>query len=251
MSPDFRAHPEFGYLCLSQSFRRNARNVLGCAVATGVVAGALVLWVHDDPADGALTIARINEAPSSVDTIYTVDQAGTTAERSDQPASVKVACEGDNWSYVEGKCVVRRAPKPASLASATDAPQIATIPANPSALPSPVASPPAPKRESAAIAAKAIEPPSTEPTEQSVPLQKAGRRPPRSQVTGREADRTNSGWRENKRSARTYASSGDRPRQMPAQKSAMKWARQLQECIGAVRCPAGEQLLRAFLSGGI
>jgi hypothetical protein len=251
MSPDFRAHPEFGYLCLSQSFRRKARNVLGSAVAAGVVAGALVLWVRDDPGDGALTIARINEAPSSVDTMSKVDQTGTTAERSDQPASVMVACEGDNGIYVDGKCVVRRAPKPASLASATDAPQITAVPANPSALPMPVASPSAPKRESAAIAAKAIEPTSAEPMGQSAPLQKAGRRPPRSQVTGREVDRMNSGSREDKRIARTYASSGDRPRQMPAQKSAMKWARQLQECIGAVRCPAGEQLLRAFLSGGI
>ena len=37
MSPDFRAHPEFGYFCLSQKFRRKARNVLASSVAVGVV----------------------------------------------------------------------------------------------------------------------------------------------------------------------------------------------------------------------
>jgi hypothetical protein len=87
-------------------------------------------------------------------------------------------------------------------------------------------------------------------------VQKAERKPPRSQIAGREANRMNSGSRDGRvreaqRSARTYASSDDRPRQMPAQNSPMKWARQLQDCIGAVRCRAGEQLLRTLMSGGI
>ena len=75
MSPDFRAHPEFGYFCLSQSFRRKARNALASSVAVGMVAGALVLWARDNPGDDALTIARINEVPASIDTVSTVDQA--------------------------------------------------------------------------------------------------------------------------------------------------------------------------------
>jgi hypothetical protein len=258
MSPAFRAHPEFGYFCLSQSFRRKARNVLASTVAVGVVAGALVLWAHDDQGDGALTIARVNDVPSSVDTVSTVDQAtaATTAEKPDPPAVAKAACGGDNWAYLDGKCVARRAPKPGSLAAATDGPPIAAVPVNPSALPSPVAVPPAPKREDAAIAAKATEPVSAEPIGQSTSVQKAVRKPPRSQIGGHDLDRMNSGSRdgrsrEDKRSARTYAASDDHPQQMPSQKSAMRWARQLQECIGAVRCRAGEQLLRAILSGGI
>jgi hypothetical protein len=258
MSPAFGAHPEFGYFCLSQSFRRKARNVLVSTVAVGVVAGALVLWARDDQGDGALTIARVDDVPSSIDATSVVDQATatTTAERTDPPAVAKAACDGDNWTYLDGKCVMRRAPKPGSLAAATDKPEIAPIPANASSLPSPAATPPAPKREDAAIAAKATEPASFEPIGQTAPVQKAGRKTLRSQAGGRDQDRTNSisrdgRSREHQRSARTYTSSDDRSRQMPSQTSAMRWARQLQECIGAVRCRVGEQLLRAFLSGGI
>ena len=137
MSPNFRAHPEFGYFCLSQKFRRKARNVLASSVAVGVVAGALVLWAHDNPGDDALTIARVNEAPANIDTM-SMDQAttATTAQRSGPPAGTKAAaCDGDNWTYIEGKCVVRRAQRPGSLASATDSPQIAAAPANPNAPP--------------------------------------------------------------------------------------------------------------------
>ena len=259
MSPDFRAHPEFGYFCLSQSFRRKARNLLASTVAVGLVAGALVLWARDDQRDDALMIARVNEVPADVDMMSRVDQAtaATTAQRSGPPTGVKAAaCDGDNWTYIDGKCVIRRAHKPGSLASATDGPQIAAVPANPRALPLPVAALPAPKPEDAAVTARTAEPAAAEPIGPSTPVQKAGRKPPRSQISGREPDRPNFGSRdgrarEDQRSARTYASSDDRPRQMPAQKSAMRWARQLQECIGAVRCRAGEQLLRAFLSGGI
>jgi hypothetical protein len=136
MSPDFRTHPEFGYFCLSQSFRRKARNLLASTVAVGVVAGALVLWARDDQRDDALMIARVNEVPADVDMMSRVDQAtaATTAQRSGPPTGVKAAaCDGDNWTYIDGKCVIRRAHKPGSLASATDGPQIAAVPANPRA----------------------------------------------------------------------------------------------------------------------
>jgi hypothetical protein len=255
MSPNFRAHPEFGYFCLSQSFRRKARNALLSTVAAGVVATGFMLWSRDDPHEGALAIASVNEAPASAATMSTVVRAAsaTTAEGLDPPASSKATCEGDNWTQVDGKCVVRRAHKPGSLASATEGPQIAVVPANPNTPPLPVAALPAPKRENAAVAAKETEPPSAA---QSPPAQKAGRRTPRSQTAGRGPDRASAGSRdarsrEDQRNARTYASSEDSPRQMPGPKSAMKWARQLQDCIGAVRCRAGEQLMRAFLSGGI
>ena len=259
MSPDFRAHPEFGYFCLSQKFRRKARNVLASSVAVGMVAGALALWARDNPGDDALTIVRVNEVPANIDAVSTVEQAtaATTAQRSGPPAGVKAAaCDGDNWTYVDGKCVMRRAQRPGSLAAATDSPQIAAVPADPSAPPAPVAASPATKREDATVAARKTEPAPAELIGPSTPVQKAERKPPRSQIAGREANRMNSGSRDGRvreaqRSARTYASSDDRPRQMPAQNSPMKWARQLQECIGAVRCRAGEQLLRTLMSGGI
>jgi hypothetical protein len=256
MSPDFRAHPEFDYFCLSKSFRRKARKALLSTVAAGVVAGGFVLWARDDPHEGALAIVSIHEAPASADTMSTVVRAAsaTTAERLDPPASSKATCDGDNWTQVDGKCVVRRTHKPGSPVSATEGPQIAAVPANPSTPPLPVAAPP--KRDNAAVAAKETEPASAAPAGQQPPAQKAGRRTPRSQTAGRGPDRASAGSRdarsrEDQRSARTYASSEDSPRQMPGPKSAMKWARQLQDCIGAVRCRAGEQLLRAFLSGGI
>jgi hypothetical protein len=253
MSP--RAHPEFGYFCLSQSFRRKARKALLSTVAVAVVAGGFVLWARDDPHEGALTIVSVNEAPASADTMSTVVRA-TTAERLDPPASSKATCDGDNSTQVDGKCVVRRTHKSGSLASATEGPQIAAVPANPGTPPLPVAAPPAPKRDNAAVAAKETEPASAAPVGQPPPAQKAGRRTPRSQMAGRGADSASAGSRDarsrkDQRSARTYASSEDSPRQMPGPKSAMKWARQLQDCIGAVRCRAGEQLMRAFLSGGI
>jgi len=259
MSPDFRAHPEFGYFCLSQKFRRKARNVLASSVAVGIVAGGVALWARDNPGDDALTIARMNEVPANIDAVSTVEQAtaATTAQRSGPPAGVKAAtCDGDNWTYVDGKCVVRRAQRPGSLAAAIDSPQIAALPADPSAPPAPVAAPPATRREDATVAARKTEPAPAELIGPSTPVQKAERKPPRSQIAGREEKRMNSGSRDGRvreaqRSARTYASSDDRPRQMPAQNSPMKWARQLQDCIGAVRCRAGEQLLRTLMSGGI
>ncbi len=260
MSPHFRAHPEFGYFCLSQSFRRNARKALLSTVAVAVVAGGFVLWARDDPHEGALTIASVNEAPTSADTMSTVVRAGSarTTERLDPPASSKAACDGDNWTQVDGKCVPRRVHKAGSLASATEGSQIAVAPANPGIPPLPVAAPPALKRDNAAVAARETEAEaaSAAPVGQPPLTQKAGRRTPRSQIAGRGPDRASIGSRdarsrEDQRSARGYASSEDKPRQMTGPKSAMKWARQLQDCIGTVRCRAGEQLMRAFLAGGI
>ena len=255
MSPDFRAHPELGYFCLSRSFRRKARNAVISTVALGVLGGALVLWARDDPHDDAVTIARIVDVPSSLDTISTVDQAtaAPTAEKPDPQAGIKAACAGENWIYLDGVCVMRRANKPASLAAAMDGPQIAALPAGAGALP--VAAPSSgARREDTAVEARASAPAATEPARQSSPGQKTARKTPRSQIGAREPDRANSVSRdrsdENHRRARSYASTDDRP-QIPSQKSATRWARQLQECIGAIRCRAGEQLLRAFLSGGI
>src|SRR3954462_11443811 len=132
MSP--RAHPEFGYFCLSQSFRRKARKALLSTVAVGVVAAGFVLWARDDSHKGALTIVSINEAPASADTMSTVVRAAaaTNVERLYSPANSKATCDGDNWTQVDGKCVVRRTHKSGSLASATEGPQIAAVPADPS-----------------------------------------------------------------------------------------------------------------------
>ena len=131
MSPAFRAHPEFGYFCLSRSFRRKARNVLLSTVAAGVIAGGFVLWTRDDPHEGPQTVVSINEVPASADTMPTVVRAASapTAERLDPPAGSKATCDGDNWTQVDGKCVVRKAHKPGSLASAMEGPQIAALPA--------------------------------------------------------------------------------------------------------------------------
>ena len=174
MSP--RAHPEFGYFCLSQSFRRKARKALLSTVAIGVVAGGFVLWARDDPHEGAPTIVSINEAPAGAETMSTVVRAtsATTAERLDQPASSRATCDGDNWSQVDGECAVRRTHKPGSLASATEGLKIAAVPANPSTPPFPVAVPPAPKRGNAAVAAKETEPASATPVGQPPPAHKRG-----------------------------------------------------------------------------
>src|SRR3954463_11999213 len=103
MSPDFRPHPEFGYFSLSQSFRRRARKALLSTVAVGVVAGGFVLWAHDDPHEGALATASVNEAPARADAMSTVARAASasTAEKLDPPASSKATCEGDNWTQVD------------------------------------------------------------------------------------------------------------------------------------------------------
>ena len=174
MSPDFRAHPEFGYFCLSRSFRRKARNAVISTVALGVLGGALVLWARDDPHDDAVTIARIVDVPSSIDTISTVDQAtaAPTAEKPDPQAGIKAACAGENWIYLDGVCVMRRANKPASLAAAMDGPQIAALPAGAGALP--VAAPSSgARREDTAVEARASAPAATEPARQSSPGQKS------------------------------------------------------------------------------
>jgi len=258
MSPHVSAHPEFGYFCLSQSFRRKARNVLMSTVAVAVVAGTFALWEHDDAQDGAMTIASVNETAAGAGTMSTMVPAAAarTPERLDPPTTGKAACDGDGPTYVDGKCGVRRTQKPGSLASAADAPQIATVPTNPSTPPMPAAAPPAPERDAAAVAAKETEPASAVPIGQSSTVQKAGRKTPRGHIAVRAPDGTGAGSRTarsrgDQRNARTYATSEDSSRPMPGPKSAMKWARQLQDCIGAVRCRAGEQLLRAFLSGGI
>ena len=254
MSPNFRAHPEFGYFYLSQSFRRKARKALLSTFAIAVVAGGFMLWARDGPHEGALTIVSVNDAPAIADTMSTVVRAAfaTTAEKLDPPVSSKATCDGDNWTQDDGKCVVRRTHKSGSLASATEGPQIAAVPANPSTPPLPVAPPPAPKRDNAAVAAKETELASAAPVGQPPPAQKTGRRTPRSHGPDRaSAGSRDARSREDQKSARTFASSEDSPRQMPGTKSAMKWARQLQDCIGAVRCRAGDQLLRAFLSGGM
>ena len=255
MSP--RAHPEFGYFCLSQSFRRKAQKALLSTVAIGVVAGGFVLWARDDPHEGAPTIVSINEAPAGAETMSTVVRAtsATTAERLDQPASSKATCDGDNWSQVDGECAVRRTHKPGSLASATEGLKIAAVPANPSTPPFPVAVPPAP---SAAMRQSPQRRRSRRQPRQSdsrLPLSKRGdgrhaarllaaariervpghAAPNRGEINGAPA------------STRHLKTALDRPGPKPA----IKWARQLQDCIGAVRCRAGEQLLRTFLSGGI
>jgi hypothetical protein len=215
MSPDFRAHPEFGYFCLSQSFRRKARKALLSTVAAGVIAGGFVLWTRDDPHEGPQTVVSVNEAPATAKTMSTVVRAApaTTAERLDPPASSKATCDSDNWTQVDGKCVVRKTTEPGSLRLRRRGRRSLPFP--------PTQARRVAGRSSAGTQArqcgsrrKGDGAGVSRAAGQPLPAQKAGRRTPRSQTAGRGPDRASAGSRdarsrEDQRSARTYASSED------------------------------------------
>jgi hypothetical protein len=263
MSPASRAHPEFGYLCPSRSFRRVLRALLA-VTAFGTAAGAFALGGgHDLRDDRAALTASVDAAPSGAAAMPAAEPtlASATAARSRPSDRDKAACEGKTWTYLDGKCVAGRARRP-QTAAATDRPPIAAIPLGRSA-PSPpeparagegarAAPPSEPERAAeAAVAASAA----AAPAEQSAAPQDR-RKVSRDRSGGRDLAKVDGSSRvgrsrDDRRSARVHTSPGARNRQVSMPKSAMSWAKQLRGCVEAARCPAGEQLMRALFSSGI
>lgn len=302
MSPTYRAHPEFGLFCISRSFRRKILG--GLVFATlAVLAGALVLRLTPQDAGAAIS-APVNDPPPRVDPVPAAPPP--PAARAESPApreGVKTACEGDTWTYLDGKCVTGRGRKPGNVLAATDGAAIAAIPLGRSA-PPPALSPaperaadtpaepvvltsapkdgkkaspprnsdrdavlvdhdtpppaalPAPPKPERAVDAPANGPVAGEPTVSSSSASKEGRKAARHTSNGREMERMHSRLRDGRgrdeqRSARGRGAPESRDRETSAPKSAMRFARQLSECLGGARCPAGEQIMRAFMPSGM
>jgi hypothetical protein len=274
MSPAYRAHPEFGYFCLSRSFRRRALIALA-AIGFGAFVGSQVLRSGDETADsGAVVIAPVRAAAADAEAIPAVKATSPAAETPAPSEPAKSGCEGETWTYLDGKCSATRR-KPQGARGAVDVAPIATIPLGRSA-PPPAASPatakperladasatnqtssrdaapggavplptPSPTRK-AELAADpvAAAPAASQPAERS-PATKEKPKAGHGQTDSRDLDKGNSGSRDGRsarggqRSARVDAAGGTRG----AAKSSTGWERQLR---------TGENLLRAFLSPGI
>jgi hypothetical protein len=275
MSPAYRAHPEFGYFCLSRSFRRRALIALA-AIGFGAFVGSQVLRSGHESADaGAAVIAPVRAAAADAEAIPTVKAPSPAAATPASTETAKSGCEGETWTYLDGKCSASRR-KSQGARGAVDVAPIATIPLGRSA-PPPAASPatakperladasatsqtgsrdaapggavplpvPSPTRK-AELAADpvAAAPAASEPTERSVPPTNEKPKAGHGQNGSRDLDKGNSGSRDGRsarggqRSARADASAANRG----AGKSSTGWERQLR---------TGENLLRAFLSPGI
>jgi hypothetical protein len=248
MSPAYRTHPEFGYLCPSRSLRRLAWTALAVA-AFATLAGAFVLGAGRDGPDGrAAPVASVNAAPSATAAKPAAELATATATTTPRPPERgKAACEGDTWTYLEGKCVSGRMQGPRS-AAATDSPPLAALPLGRSAPPPPeparaieAAAPAAPAEPERAAPAVAAVPETAASDGPSASVPKAGKKAGKKAARGRSGARDVAGV---KGSSRV-----DRQTSMP--RSATTWAKQLQGCAEGARCPAGEQLMRALLSSGI
>src|SRR5262249_9218484 len=134
MSPAYRAHPEFGYFCLSRSFRRR---VLTALVIIGFVAfvGSLVVRSGPESGDGSASVAApVRAAVVDPEAIPTVKSATPAAETAAPPEMAKSACGGERWTYLDGKCSGSRRKLP-GLRGAVDVAPIATIPLGHSAPP--------------------------------------------------------------------------------------------------------------------
>jgi hypothetical protein len=248
MSPAYRAHPEFGYFCPSRGFRRKLLAALA-VIALGVLASAVVVGgsreSHDDasPPPAPVNAASSGAAPSSA-----VDQATATAARPGPTESPRPVCEGETWTYLDGKCIAGKAQKP--RIAAIDAPPIAAIPlgrtAPPPAATQPpakaertseaAAAPPASKSERVAEtdaappskserATEATAPAAAEPAAQSTSASKERRKASRDHAS-----------RDERRSTRAASSDNRRPR------SAMGWTKQVR---------SAEQFMRVLFSPGI
>lgn len=102
MSPD-HLHPEFGWLCPSTSLRRKARLAV-TSLALLAIVGTLALRAGREPQiEGAPIPARGEEAAPKAETAQLIIPTATT----DQPRSpqvVRVLCDEDPWSYIDGTC---------------------------------------------------------------------------------------------------------------------------------------------------
>jgi hypothetical protein len=247
MSPAYRAHPEFGYFCPSRGFRRKLFATLA-VIALAAVACAVVVGGSRDSRDDVSPPAAVNAESASAATASAVDQAPATAARPGPTESPKPVCEGETWTYLDGKCIAGKAQKP--RVAAIDSPPIAAIPLGrttpPPALPAAkaerageaVAALPAPKPERVAEAdaappsksqhaadAAATTPAAAEPAVQSTSASKERRKASRDRAS-----------RDERRSTRVASSDNRKPR------SATGWTKQVR---------SAEQFMRVLFSSGI
>src|SRR5215475_3122315 len=125
MSPAYRTHPEFGYFCPSRGFRRKLLAALAM-IAVGALASVVVVGGSRESRDDASPPpAPVNAASSSAATPSTVDQATAAAARPGSAESPKPVCEGETWTYLDGKCIAGKTQKP--RVAAIDSPPIAAL----------------------------------------------------------------------------------------------------------------------------
>jgi hypothetical protein len=242
MAPAYRAHPEFGYFCPSRGFRRKLLAALA-VIGLGALASAVVVGGSRESRDDASPPpAPINAASSNAATPPGVDQATATAARPGPTEGHRPVCEGETWTYLDGKCITDKAQK---RIAAIDSPPIAAIPLGRTAPPPAAAQPPA-KSERASEAAAAppaskservAETAATEPAATATPAAAAE---PAVQSTSASKERRKvareRASRDERRSARTAASDNRKP------KSATGWTKQVR---------SAEQFVRALFTPGI
>ena len=242
MAPAYRAHPEFGYFCPSRGFRRKLLAALA-VIGLGALASAVVVGGSRESRDDASPPpAPINAASSNAATPPGVDQATATAARPGPTEGHRPVCEGETWTYLDGKCITDKAQK---RIAAIDSPPIAAIPLGRTAPPPAAAQPPA-KSERASQAAAAppaskservAETAATEPAATATPAAAAE---PAVQSTSASKERRKvareRASRDERRSARTAASDNRKP------KSATGWTKQVR---------SAEQFVRALFTPGI
>src|SRR5262245_41997387 len=256
MSPAYRVHPEFGYFCPSRGFRRKLLATLAM-IALGAVASVVVVGgSRESGNDASPPPAPVDAASASAVTPSTVAQATATAARPGPAEGSKPVCEGETWTYLDGKCIAGKAPKP--RIATIDSPPIAAIPLGRTAPPSAAAQPPA-KAERAGEAAAA--PPAPKPERvaeaEAAPPSKSQRATdaaaaapavatapaaaePAVQSTSASKDRQKAARdrapRDERRSARATSSEDRRS------KSATGWTKQVR---------SAEQFMRVLFSSGI
>ena len=113
-------HPEFGYFCPTQRFRRGLRVALGCMVlgAIGVAlarTGPDFSSAHSSASGGSAMMARVVGG-----------EVGPQAGQASQAAALGLrpalnqnpkTCEDNTWAYLDGKCVAGKARKPRAIAA--------------------------------------------------------------------------------------------------------------------------------------
>ena len=162
MSPADHVHPEFGYFCPSQNFRRKAR-VAFTFITFGVIVGALALKAgHETGSESVLTIARVDKSPPGSESISTVGQSTAISAAQRSPARERTACRED--IYFDGECATGKVQKRRRVRAANDAPPIAAVALGRNTLSLPDASPPPPKSTDAAEEATIAPPVTAEQT---------------------------------------------------------------------------------------
>jgi hypothetical protein len=248
MSPAFRAHPEFGYFCPSRGFRRRLLATLAI-LAVGALACAVVVGGGRDSHDASSTPGSVDAASSNPASGPAADQAIAAVAKPGPTESLKAVCEGETWTYLDGKCIAGKAQKPKT--AAIDSAPIAAIPLGRTAPPpaSPAAkaerteeanaASPAPKPERVAQADAAPPPSESQRASGAVVTAPATAEPvvqsPSASKERRKASRERAS-RDERRSARTASSDNRKPR------SATGWTKQVR---------SAEQLMRVLFSSGI